>query len=93
MELKSVRDVLYKHDGEFSILFEKVLEINEGFVTLLSIKESKTKDELHKTMMHIMKQITPSMTAEEEQGINKLTDTLVNLVFKDVKECHKKIYG
>jgi len=92
MIMKAVSECLYKHDGEYSILYDNILEINDSFNLLLNIKEAKSKEEVIRTMLDITKR-SSKVTNEEEIGLTKLMDSLVNIIYKDIQECHKKIYG
>ena len=86
MEIKAIKDYLYKHDGEFSVLYENIKEINNDFDVLLNVKKQKSKEDLKRNALSQLK--------DEDKRLGEvLIDRIVELVFKDIKECHKQIYG
>ena len=92
MEIKPVGDYLYKSDGEFSVLYDSIKEVNKSFSLLLNVKEAKSKEEVTKTMIDVMKKMNKDITEKEILGIEQLMDALVHIIFKDIKQCHQKIY-
>ena len=93
MEVKSIREYLYKSEGEFSLLYDSLKEVNADFLRLLIIKEVNSKKTVNEAMLDVMKQSIPDMTEQEIKGLNQLTDALVHIIFKNIRECHKTIYG
>ena len=86
MNIKSVREFLYKTDDEFALLYDSLIEVNRDFKLLLDKKKESSKKLLcDKTLS----QLTQS---ERNAGI-VLIDKIVDIIFKDIGECHKKIYS
>jgi len=86
MEFKTIKDFLYKEDGEFSVLYDSIKEMNNNFELLLNVKKASVKLDLHKNMLK-------QLEGDDKNIAEALINKLIELIFKDIKQCHKKIYS
>jgi hypothetical protein len=85
MELKGIRDCLYKDNGEFSVLFDEVMSVNSNFKTVLRVKKQYCLSVLKEHALVDVQQ-------KDKANAEKMLDAMIEIIFKNIDECHTKLY-